>query len=64
MRMLKGISIRNLKDIKIVSEKCGSDLTPKCGSYGAHTLFSDEGTEYVLWTSMGELNLSKVVETK
>ena len=61
IRMLKGMSMKKLQTETIVAVKCGSDLTPACGSYGAYTVLTESGKEYVIWTSMGEVNLSEII---
>ncbi len=45
--------------LEITSVTHGNELTPKCGSYGAWTLNTNHG-KFVLWTNMGELNLSRI----
>jgi hypothetical protein len=62
MRYLSGIGVKALKDLDIERITNGHDLTSSCGSYGAYTLHTKDGQEYVLWAGMGEVNLSKVRE--
>ena len=57
---MKAISMNALArpGLVITSVTHGNKAMPKCGSYGAWTLHTNHGT-MVLWSSMGELNLSK-----
>ncbi len=60
-KKLEGCSFKVLTGERIVNERFGNPLTPKCGSYGAHTIMTESGREFVLWTSMGEVSLGEVV---
>lgn len=62
MRILKAVGLTALLRETIKDVQFGSDMAPKCGSYGAYTLFTESGRELVIWNSMGEVNLSEVVE--
>ncbi len=59
---LQGVSFRVLEGITIVEVIHGHKLTPSCGSYGAYTIKTEKGEEYVIWNSLGEVNISQVVE--
>ena len=62
MRYLNPVSVRDtLCSIKISKIKHGSQLTPSCGPYGAYTIQTEDGREYVLWQAYGEINLSQVI---
>ena len=58
----KAISFNALKDETIIENFCGCTIMPKCGSYGAHTLKTASGKEFVIWTSMGEVCLNIIEE--
>ncbi len=60
-RRLKGVSFGKLLKETIRDVQFGSDLTPSCGSYGATTLWTESNREFVIWNSMGEVNLSEVI---
>lgn len=51
--------LATLEGRKIVKVKFGAPQTPKLGSYGAYTITTDDGKEYVIWQAMGEINLSQ-----
>ncbi len=60
MAHLKSVPFRDLETESINHVKCGSDMAQACGSYGAYTIYTASGKEYVVWNSMGEINLSLV----
>ena len=60
--MLRAIGVKGLVGETVVEVKNGSKHTPKCGSYGAYTLITKSGRELVVWNSMGEVNISEVIE--
>ena len=61
-KILQGMSFASLVDETIVEVSSGSTLTPKCGSYGAYTIRTKSGKQFVIWQSMGEVNLSQVID--
>ena len=63
MKRLKGLSFKELIKETVIEVKCGCELMPTCGSYGATTLNTKSGRELVVWNSMGEVNLSEVITT-
>ena len=63
MKRLKGVSFDELNAETIKNSYCGNELTPTCGSYGAHTIRTVSGREFVLWNALGEVNLSEVIKT-
>lgn len=62
MRALNSLSFKSIMEERIVEVKFGCDLMPKCGSYGAQTLITKSGRELVIWSSMGEVCLSEVLD--
>jgi hypothetical protein len=60
---LEAVSFEHLVKEEITAVQYGSIYVPKCGSYGARTLHTASGKEYVIWNDgHGEVNLSLVVQ--
>lgn len=60
--MIKGVNFKTLESKTITNVKYGSEHTPSCGSYGAMTIECSDGSKFVIWNSLGEVNLSQITK--
>jgi hypothetical protein len=56
------VSFDALLNETIVSVKYGHDGFPSCGPYGARAFHTASGKIFVVWNSMGEVNLTQMIE--
>ncbi len=63
MEKLKHLNFKALIGETITGVEFGNKLLHGLGSYGAETLKTASGRTFVFWQSMGEVNISEVIES-
>lgn len=60
--MMRSVAWHALEGEQVVETKSGNANTPKLGPYGATTLITKSGKQFVVWQAYGEVNLSLVTD--